>query len=44
MKEIAGKPGQPTAEDTEMETHGDLPSSYCEIMVFILPEYPRMDL
>ena len=33
MKHIAGRPGQPTAEDTELEEHADLPNSYCEIMV-----------
>lgn len=33
MKQIAGRPGQPTAEDAEVEEHSDLPSSYCEIMV-----------
>ncbi|KZP31751.1 hypothetical protein FIBSPDRAFT_813379 [Athelia psychrophila] len=33
MKAIAGKPGQPTADDAELETHEDLPSSYCEIMI-----------
>lgn len=32
-KSIQGKAGQPTAEDAEMETHDDLPSSYCEIMI-----------
>ncbi|KAF7968966.1 hypothetical protein HWV62_28761 [Athelia sp. TMB] len=33
MKAIQGKPGQPTADDAEMETHEDLPNSYCEIMI-----------
>lgn len=33
MKQIAGRPGQPTAEDAEMEEHADLPNSYCEIIV-----------
>jgi hypothetical protein len=33
MKQIAGRPGQPTADDTELEEHADLPNSYCEIIV-----------
>jgi hypothetical protein len=36
MKHVAGKPGQPTAEDTELEEHADLPNSYCEILVSTL--------
>jgi hypothetical protein len=36
MKQIAGRPGQPTAEDTELEEHADLPNSYCEILVSTL--------
>jgi hypothetical protein len=33
MKQVVGRPGQPTAEDVELEEHADLPNSYCEIMV-----------